>query len=168
MKRKHSSKKVRYYKLVPVRKYEVEKTEDLLRLIEFYHTDWMHRDSFLWKQVFKYFFATLIVIIIPFTDNWILNFEGIIPKWIFPSVGIVLSCIFFIVGRGHVARLRASGKKYNDLFEMLPKDFRRITLDEIHKAPISNRSLAPILVYTMFFILITLSVVFLLILVLNI
>ena len=40
-------------------------TQDLLALMQIYLSEWMHRDELLWKQVFKYFYATLFVLFLP-------------------------------------------------------------------------------------------------------
>ncbi len=132
-------------------RYPVRTTDDLLKLMEIYLMEWTHRDSFLWKQVFKYFFAVLIVILLPFVDVWGIDFGGILPSFIFPLFGVLLSLIFLLVGRGHITRLSSIGKVYRHIIQQLPPEYRRDSLNHIcPKNFISNRPMAPLLVYTMF------------------
>ena len=39
--------------------------EQIIALMSVYLSEWEHRDELLWTQVFKYFYATLVVIILP-------------------------------------------------------------------------------------------------------
>ena len=65
----------------------------LLDLMDIYLSEWKHRDEMLWKQVFKYFYATLVVLFLP---N-IASFLGInlpeFPAVLFPLAALVLSVI---------------------------------------------------------------------------
>lgn len=37
----------------------------ILELANIYLSEWQHRDEILWKQVFKYFYANLVVLFCP-------------------------------------------------------------------------------------------------------
>ena len=39
--------------------------ENLLDLMEIYLSEWEHRSEVLWRQVFYYFYATIIVLFLP-------------------------------------------------------------------------------------------------------
>ena len=51
--------KKKYRQCIPIskEKYDLENTDQLLNLMQIYLSEWMHRDSLLWKQIFTYFFV---------------------------------------------------------------------------------------------------------------
>lgn len=132
--------------------FKVKNTNDLLMLMDIYLTEWRHRDSLLWKQVFVYFYAIVIIIILPFVDVLGVGFEDILPRWIFSATGIILSFIFLIVSKGYADRLKSIGDTYNRLIKMLPVQFRR---NEIK----SNMRLSYFITYIMFGLLIIISTI---------
>lgn len=137
--------------------YKIESTEELLHLIEIYLTEWIHRDSLLWKQIFTYFFATLVVMILPFANIWDIDFGAAVPQWIFPITGIILAIIFLIIGNGYAARLKAIGDTYNNLIDMLPSKYRRIKINSLNHNNITNVRLSYFIVYIMFILLLMLG-----------
>lgn len=145
------------------KEYKIETTEQLLELINIYLSEWMHRDSMLWKQIFTYFFATLIVMILPFTNIVELTISGFVPDWIFPTIGLLMSLAFFIIGKGYAVRLTAIGTIYDTLIHKLPEDFRRIRLNKINPNSPSNMRMSFFVVYLMYALLTTLGVVLLII-----
>lgn len=138
--------------------FQLENTEQLLNLMDIYLSEWMHRDLLLWQQVFKYFYAALVVMILPFIDLWGLNLSDIIPNWVFPVVGLVLSVFFFIVGKGYAVRLTAIGISYSNLIEKLPEDIQRLKLSAIKRKSLVNIRLSYFIVYSMSFLLIGLAI----------
>ncbi len=41
-------------------KHQKLNKDQIITLMEIYLSEWQHRDSMLWQQVFKYFYVTLI------------------------------------------------------------------------------------------------------------
>lgn len=115
------------------KEYPVETTDQLLYLMEIYLSEWTHRDSMLWKQVFTYFLASLVVMILPFADVWGFSLGDKAPQWIFPVIGILMSIAFLIIGIGYAIRLRAIGATYKNLIQMFPEEYRRLTIEEVCK-----------------------------------
>ena len=90
--------------------------EDMINLMEIYLSEWEHRDTLLWSQVFKLFYANLIVIILPYQkifDLSVLPLDTII----YPIIGIIMSFIFMYIGVGYAYRLRASSQTYEKIIE---------------------------------------------------
>lgn len=102
----------------------------LLDLMDIYLSEWKHRDEMLWKQVFKYFYATLVVLFLP---N-IASFLGInlpeFPAVLFPLAALVLSLVFLYISIGYSKRLEASGNTYQKLINLLPEELRRISVSD--------------------------------------
>ncbi|RAZ94476.1 hypothetical protein DK853_34975, partial [Klebsiella oxytoca] len=83
-----------------------------------------------WKQVFKYFYATLVVLFLP---N-IASFLGInlpeFPAVLFPLAALVLSLVFLYISIGYSKRLEASGNTYQKLINLLPEELRRVSVSD--------------------------------------
>lgn len=145
------------------KEYPIENTDQLLNLMDIYLSEWTHRDSMLWKQIFTYFFATLVVMILPFANIWEFSLGDKIASWIFPAIGILMSLAFFIIGKGYAVRLTAIGKVYDKLIQKLPKDYRRIKLEEINPHSLANMRMSFFIVYLMSILLTALGIVLLII-----
>ncbi len=108
-------------------------TEDLLKLMNIYLSEWCHRDELLWKQVYTYFYATLIVLFLPnltiFVDLHLASF----PSIVFPIIALIMSAVFFYVSMGYTKRLAAIGDTYQKIIDFLPPDLRRIRISEMSK-----------------------------------
>jgi len=131
----------------------------VLTLLGIYLSDWEHRDSIFWKQIFSYFTASLVVMVLPFIDMWGLKLPESIPDFLFPLVGLALAVIFCIVWNGYLIRLKALSDAYQDLLYMLPKKFRRSKVKEI--APdneLMDKRMAALVCWTMFIALMVIGV----------
>lgn len=105
------------------------KADQIINLLNVYLTEWTHRDSLLWSQVFKYFYATLVVIFLPNIAGFLgINLPNI-PSIIFPILGILLSAVFLYVSMGYAKRLEAIGKTYQHLINLLPENLQRYSLN---------------------------------------
>lgn len=103
-------------------------TQDLLVLMQIYLSEWMHRDELLWKQVFKYFYATIFVLFLPNIAAFVqIELPNIAPS-IFPMAALVLSVVFLYASLGYAIRLAAIGDTYQKLIDLLPERLRRISI----------------------------------------
>lgn len=149
---------------------DVEKTDTLYKdqiisLMEIYLNEWEHRDSLLWKQAFKFFYANLVVTVLPS----IAEFVGIslppINKKVFPIIGIIMSMVFLYIGIGYAIRLRASSRTYENTMKLLGdekycrvsiKDKKHIKFGWMFAFP-----MAALIIIAMFIALVTTSIVML-------
>lgn len=109
--------------------FSVETTEELLHLLDIYLSEWEHRDTLFWKQIFTYFFSSLVVMLLPFLNAWGLKLPDDIPDFIFPSIGLIMSVLFYIVSNGYLTRLKAVSVPYQALIEKLPLEYQRKKVD---------------------------------------
>ena len=105
--------------------FKIQTTEELLSLINIYSLEWTQRDSLMWKQVYTFFFAVFIIILLPFAKVWNISLTETIPHFVFPIVGILLSFLFLYVSMQYAKRLSKIGETYRDLIEHLPEEFQR-------------------------------------------
>lgn len=136
--------------------------DDIIALMGVYLNEWEHRDELLWTQVFRYFYATLIVTVLPNAATFI----GIdLPKVnvkIFPIIGLVMSIVFLYVGLGYAIRLRASSRTYEKMMNLLNDErYKRISIKDNKLERIFSVPMAFVLVVTMFIALVAVAVLFL-------
>lgn len=139
---------------------EIE-AEHILELMDIYLSEWKHRDEVLWKQVFKYFYTTLVVIFLPnLTMRLGIDLNNIPPKF-FPIAGLLLSIVFLYVSIGCCKRAEASYEAYKKINSLLPYSFRRIQLSDpkIKYGKYFDRHISLIICPLMFFALLFLSIV---------
>ena len=105
---------------------------DIIALINVYLEEWKHRDTILWAQAFRFFYATLIVMLLPNLTNYLhIQLPSYVPVKAFPLMGIIMSIVFFYISYGYALRLIAISDTYTKILDMLDKKFRRKKLDEI-------------------------------------
>ena len=146
--------------------YKIETTEELLSLMNIYFTEWSHRDSLMWKQVCTFFFAAFIVTLLPFSKIWEISLTKVIPNFVFPIVGIVLSLIFLYITIQYAHRLSKSSDTCRELIEHLPKEFQRKKLYDIERINFSKK-LAYIVPMIMFLTLVIFAVIILVLCLVN-
>lgn len=136
--------------------------DDIIALMSVYLNEWEHRDELLWTQVFRYFYATLIVTVLPNVATFI----GIdLPKInvrVFPIIGLIMSIVFLYVGLGYAIRLRASSRTYEKIMGLLNDErYKRISIKDNKLGRIFSAPMAFVLVVTMFIALVSVAVLFL-------
>lgn len=105
--------------------------DNTISLLSIYLSEWSHRDNILWSQVFKFYYAILIVILLP---NLALYLKLELPSWpviVFRLIGLALSFIFLYISLGYSIRLQAIGDTCGRLIGKLPTDYKRKSLYEI-------------------------------------
>lgn len=106
--------------------------QDLISLMEVYLAEWTHRDDILWAQVFRFFYATMLVLFLPYVSDFLgITLPKDVPYLAFPIAGLVLSVLFLYVSLGYAKRLEAIAETYNDLINYLPNNkLRRCSLND--------------------------------------
>lgn len=117
----------------------------------------------LWKQVFTYFFTTLIVMILPFANIWEFSLGNKIGLWIFPVIGLLMTLVFSVIGKGYAIRLQAIGHTYGELIDKLPKEFKRQKIEQRTKCCIMTKHFSNLIVNLMTVLLLILGIVLLVI-----
>lgn len=137
-------------KIITNKKYEIKNTEQLIDLANLYLNEWSHRDSIIWKQLFAYFIACLVVMLLPFMTYFEIDFDNALPKWLFPMIGLVLSIVFFVVSKGYAIRLQAIGDAYQNVLDQLPRNLQRKRIKEINNNPIYSIHICGLITNVMF------------------
>lgn len=100
--------------------------EHFLKLMSIYLSEWNHRATALWNQVFKYFCATLIVIFLPYINSPIdINLPKSAYENFYPWATLLLSGIFLCISFGCAIRAKAAGNRYKNLVKVLPEELRQ-------------------------------------------
>lgn len=128
--------------------------DQIIALMSVYLSEWEHRDELLWTQIFKYFYAVLIVTVLPNIATFIgIELPEINIK-LFPIIGMVMALVFLYVGLGYAIRLRASSRTYEEIMKLLGSEkYERISIRDKKKIKWGYLFAAPmamVLVVTMF------------------
>lgn len=134
--------------------------DEIFKAMNIYLTEWIHRDKHMWSQTYKFFFAALVVMFLP---NLTTKLGFTIPEalnrhYAFPILGLLLSIVFFYVSIGHAKRLRACGKTYSHLINMLPEDLQRISIYNLKELKFVNHTMGYVLPIAMFIVLLSIGV----------
>ena len=117
--------------------HQCENTEMVLKAMDIYLNEYIHRDSHMWSQNFKFFYAALICTIFPYVGNhfdlkMINQMEH--ATVVFPIVGIILALVFLYNSFGLTKRFRAVSSTYIRLAtKELPKELRLESIDKVPK-----------------------------------
>lgn len=140
-------------------------TDQIISLMGVYLTEWCHRDEVLWQQVFKYFYATLIITVLPNISEFVGIELPDIGRKVFPVIGIAMDIGFLVVGLGYVIRLRASSLSYERVMNLLKReDLRRISINDksyFKHVGILRFQMSKLIVCFMFVILLAVAIVLL-------
>lgn len=105
--------------------------DQIIALMDVYLCEWTHRDNLLWSQVFKFFFASLFVIMLP---NIAEGFGIKLPslgEWVYRLVGGIMALVFWYVSIGYSYRLAAVGNTYQKLINLLVNDdYKRESIED--------------------------------------
>ena len=137
--------------------------QEILSAMEIYLTEYIHRDTHMWSQTYRFFFAALTIMLLPYlTERLGISLPETFqqhPK-IFPAVGIVLSVVFLYISLLLAKRFAAISQTYNNLVKLLPTKIRRKSIKDM---PIKVLNYSPnyLLSFAMFTVLIILGIVLL-------
>lgn len=133
--------------------------EDIINLLSIYLSEWKHRDELLWKEEFKFFYATLIILFLPNIASYLKIVLPNIPSIVFPILALLLSLVFTYVSIGYAKRLEASDITCQRMMNFLPKELRRISINEFDHGKFFSARMSIILSILVFFGLSVLSAV---------
>lgn len=138
-------------------------TDQLIALMAVYLAEWEHRDNLLWSQVFRFFYANLIVIVLPNIASFLEIDLPNINRSFFYILGMVMALAFLYIGIGYAKRLKASSDTYKKIMRMLGKKYQRVPLKRLKHGFYFHPPLANFLIYSMFFALEAIAVALLLV-----
>lgn len=99
-----------------------------ISLLNVYLQEWIQRDNILWSQIFKFFYAILIITLLPNISSYLQIDLPSIPILIFRICGIIFSFIFLYVSLGYVKRLEAISDTCQKIIDKFPSDYTRVKL----------------------------------------
>lgn len=106
--------------------------DQVIALLSIYNDEWCYRDDSVWKHTFKYFFATIIMMMMPNIAGYF-NLNLNLPAIIFRLIGLAIAIFSFYVGIAYAIRLEASGDTYRRILSYLPAEYRRTSINAIKK-----------------------------------
>ncbi len=127
-------------------------TEMVINAMNLYIQEYIHRDSHMWSQSYKFYFSALVVTLLPnLTEGLGISLPEKLSNhdYIFPIFGMVLSFVFLYVSLGLAKRFLAISATYNRLVTMLPEELRRISIKDM-PMKFLNHSVSYVVIILMF------------------
>ena len=114
-----------------------QEVELILHAMEVYLQEYIHRDTHMWSQNFKFFYASLIVTLLPYLGDRLgitLPVELNRISVVFPIIGIFLAILFMYTSYGLTNRFRAVSDTYMRLAQHeLPKYLQLTSIRDLDK-----------------------------------
>ncbi len=139
-----------------------------ISLLNIYLEEWRLRDQLLWSQMYRFFYAILIIILLPNLDFYLKSNLPSLPMYIFRCLGLFFSFIFLYVSWGYTVRLHAITDTYQSIIYKLPDEYRRKSIQKfkykkINIGKIFKLRLDRVICLTLFLILFSLSIILMII-----
>lgn len=106
---------------------------DIIYLMDVYEREWEYRDTLLWKQTYRLFYFSLILILLPSISASIQIELPLIPPKVFTCIGLFLALISMFISWSYGIRLEASSLTYMNLMDKLPQSYRRVRVNDLYK-----------------------------------
>lgn len=105
--------------------------DQIISLLSICQSDYEHRDRMLWSHTFTFFYVSIFFMIIPsLAEHFSVNLHEMSPD-LFCQMGMLISTIAYLFSLSHQKRLEASTETFKKLNDYLPKNYRRVTVDEL-------------------------------------
>jgi len=134
-------------------------TNALISLLNVYLNEFEHRDQVFNSLVFKYFYAIVIVILLPnISEHLGINLLQL-PIILFRIIGLLMSFVFLYLALCYSKRLDASSDTYRRMIEKLEPEYRRKSINSTHLGKLFSIRLCYTETVIMFFLLIAINVI---------
>lgn len=142
--------------------------DNTITLLNIYLSEWQHRDQIISSEVFKIYYAILIVILLPNLAPYLQIELPEIPFYIFRVIGLLLSFVFLYVSLGYYIRLHSLSNTCKKIIDKLPIEYQKesLTSIKIKNIPIGKifmPRLSYILCFALFISLFSLSLILMII-----
>ena len=114
----------------------------------------------LWSQVYKLFYATLVVSLLPNIPN-LIEFDISVPILAVRILGIVMSLVFLYVSLGYSKCLEAITETYNATIKKLPSGYQRTPMRTLKAGAFFMPRTSYIVIYLMFTALLSINIILL-------
>jgi len=105
--------------------------QDLIALMGVYLNEYSFRNNLSWSQLFKFYFAIIIVITLPFIAGYTNVDFSFLPRILFHVVGFIMTLAFLHQGISRFKRLEASTETYNNIIKKLEPEYQRKNIDKL-------------------------------------
>lgn len=136
--------------------------ETTISLLNVYLTEWCYREEFMWLQLFRFYFAILIVSLFPNLYNAI-GVEELpnVPKVVFRIIGIILSFVYYYVALAYAARFQAISDTYRSVIVTFPKEYQREDMNKTKFRKFLSKRITYLVCSVLFITLITVPILLL-------
>jgi len=106
-------------------KKDVLDNDQIIALMAVYLEDRNHRDQLGTDHIFKFFYASIIIGLVPNLSAALGTSFDFIPSIVFRIVGLLIAGFYIYVASAYADRLNAMSSSYARLIDMLPESYHR-------------------------------------------
>jgi hypothetical protein len=132
--------------------------QEIIALLDVYLNEFIHRNHMLWSQVFKFFYASIIVMLLPNLSDFLGITLPSFPILMFRIIGAIMTVAFFYISIGYAKRLEASTKTYNRIIDKLDIGYQRIKINDLKFGQLFSLRTSYILIYLLFLSLVAINI----------
>lgn len=96
------------------------KPSEILSLMDIYCSEWCHRDSSMWKQLYVYYLRVFVIMLLPYISPMNLDLPDGLPEQFFIIVGMILSVVVAFIAWTYASRMRIVRNAYVTAMKQLP------------------------------------------------
>lgn len=126
--------------------------DQIISLLSIYESEWEHRNNILWSQVFRFFYLSIFIMVLPNITNYLsISLPEIEPK-LFPIVGILSATMSLLFSLSYSKRLQASSDTYKKVNNFLPTEYQLVKLEDIKYGKYFTKrqtTIIPIIIYVL-------------------
>ncbi len=134
--------------------------DQTIALMNVYLTEWCHRNEMLWRLVYRCFYATLVVILLPNIAPALSITIPPLPVFVFRIVGLSMAPMFLFISIGYAKRAEASDRTYQMMIDMFPPEYQRkcVSNEQIRAGRFFSARMSVIICPCMFIALVALAI----------
>jgi hypothetical protein len=134
--------------------------QDIISLLNIYLNEFIHRNDVFLSTTFRFFYASLIVILLPNITGYLgINFSSL-PIVLFRIVGFIMSLAFFYITISYAKRLEAITNTYNTIIKKFKSEYQRQNIEELKFGKLFKWRISYVLILSMFFSLMAINILF--------
>lgn len=124
--------------------------DQIISLLSIYENEYEHRDIMLWTHIFRFFYISILIMVIPnVSERLSINLPPVSPR-VFPIIGMLISTISYLLSLSYQKRLEASSESFRKINNLLPEKYQRVKIDELkHGKYFKGRQaiIIPVIIY---------------------
>jgi len=134
--------------------------QDIIALLNVYLNEFIYRNKLLWSNSFKFFYAILMVILLPNISDFLNINLPALPILLFRIIGLLMTFAFMYVVLGYAKRFEICSNAYLGLIKKLNPKYQKQNMDDMKFGKFFIPRTSYIVIFLMFISLLFINAIF--------